>query len=54
VENMEEKEEELSTEELVNNNDIMLNALIELLIEKGVITEEELEKKADDISEPAE
>ncbi|MFQ5620328.1 MAG: hypothetical protein ACE5FT_00620 [Candidatus Nanoarchaeia archaeon] len=38
-------EEELSTDEVVDQNDILLNALIDLLISKGLITEEEYNKR---------
>lgn len=40
-----EEHEEYSTEELAESNNFVLNALIDLLIEKKVITEEELNKK---------
>ena len=40
-----EGDEELSTEEVVDQNDILLNALIDLLITKGVITEDEFNTK---------
>ena len=39
------EEEEMSTEELVETNHLMINALIDLLGEKKVITEDELDKK---------
>jgi len=38
-------DEEMSMEEVVETNDIVLNTLIDLLIEKKVITEAELQKK---------
>jgi hypothetical protein len=38
-------ENEISTEDIVAENNFCLNALIDLLIEKKVITKEEFEKK---------
>jgi hypothetical protein len=51
-ENMEEViEEEMTAEELAENNHFLLNVLIDLLIEKKVFTEEELNKKIDEFGE---
>ena len=38
-------EEGFAISQLAMNNNILVNTLIDLLIEKGVITEDELEKK---------
>jgi hypothetical protein len=46
----EEIVEELSTEELTEQNDILLQALIDLLVEKKIITEEEFNKKVEEFS----
>ena len=43
-----DQEEEISVEELVEGNNIVLNSLIDLLIQKGVISEEDLQKKLDE------
>ncbi|NTV23045.1 MAG: hypothetical protein HGA85_01555 [Nanoarchaeota archaeon] len=43
--------EELTTEELVENNNIILNTLIDLLVEKKVISEEELRAKLAKVEE---
>lgn len=45
----EELNEEFSTEELAESNNFVLNALIDLLIEKKVITEDELMDKYDEL-----
>ena len=42
---------EESFEEVVENNDLVLNSLVELLIQKGVISEKELDDKMDEIEE---
>ena len=42
-----EGDEDCDIEEMVNNNSFVLDTLIELLIEKKIITEEELRKKLD-------
>lgn len=47
-------EEEYTTDEIAEAADTKVEALIELLIEKGVITEEEFEKKYSDFFEPEE
>jgi len=44
-------EEEMSPEELAESNHIMLNALIDLLIKKGVFSEEEFDKKVEEFEE---
>ncbi len=43
-------EEVLTTDELTEQNDILLQALIDLLIEKKVITEEEFNKKVEEFA----
>jgi hypothetical protein len=48
-----DSEEELSYEEIVENNDIVLNSLIDLLISKKIITEKELEEMIDKSTEEA-
>ncbi|HDD70587.1 MAG TPA: hypothetical protein ENF94_00340 [Candidatus Woesearchaeota archaeon] len=47
----EQTEEEMSTDELAESNHIMLNALIDLLVEKGVFTEGEFDKKLEEYEE---
>lgn len=42
---MEEQEEEMTTEEIVEANEEILHTLIDLLVEKKIITEDELDKK---------
>ena len=46
-----EEHEEYSTEELAESNNFVLNALIDLLVGKGVITEEELNKKYEELDD---
>ena len=48
---MEEHQEEFSTEEIVQINEDKVDALINLLIKKGVITEDELDAEMDDLYE---
>ena len=49
---MEEQEEEnIPVEELAETADTKVDALIELLVEKGIITEEEFDKKFDEFFE---
>jgi len=43
--------EEYTTEELVEENDLWLEALIELLVEKGVFTREEFDAKVDKVND---
>ena len=43
--------DDMDTDEIVEHNDLLLNALIELLIDKGVITEDEFSKKVDELEE---
>jgi hypothetical protein len=50
----EEPEEDLPVEEIAEEADIKIEALIELLIQKGVITEEEFQKKYDEFYEEEE
>ncbi len=45
-----EIEEELSTEDLAESNNILLSALIEVLIKKGVVTQEEIDAEAEEIA----
>ena len=47
----EEYDYEDEVEETVADNDIMLNALIDLLIKKGVITEEEFDQSVEEFSD---
>jgi hypothetical protein len=42
-------DEEMELEEIVSENNVILNSLIDLLIEKKVISEEDLQKKIDEI-----
>jgi len=44
-----EDEEDLDTDELAERADDKVDVLIDLLVEKGVITEEEFEKKYDEL-----
>jgi hypothetical protein len=49
---MEEKmneNEEVTTEELAQHNNFLLNAVIDLLVDKKVFSEEELEAKVKEI-----
>ena len=47
---MEEKmNEEISTEELSQHNNFLLNVVIDLLIDKKIFTEEELEAKVKEL-----
>ena len=41
--------EEMELQETVDQNDLILNAVVELLIEKGVITQEEFDKKTEEL-----
>ena len=50
----EETHEEVSVEEAVEDNDSMINALIDLLIQKGVISQEEFDNKVDSYYEEEE
>ena len=46
----EDKENEnLSMDEVVYNNNLLVNALVDLLIEKKIISEEEFEAKLDEM-----
>jgi hypothetical protein len=45
---------EVTTEDIVAENNFCLNVLIDLLIEKGVITKDEFEKKLDEAEEELE
>ena len=49
VEKMEE--EKMTTEELAKHNENQIDALLALLIKKGIITEEEFEKEFEDLFE---
>ncbi|MFW6311128.1 MAG: hypothetical protein ACOC1K_02715 [Nanoarchaeota archaeon] len=40
-------EEEMSVEDMVGSNNLVLNAVIDLLIEKNIISEEDLKNKID-------
>ncbi len=48
---MEEEQEEMEVEEVADNNNLMINALVELLVEKKVITEAEFDKKVEEMEE---
>ncbi|MBW3019180.1 hypothetical protein KY329_03285 [Candidatus Woesearchaeota archaeon] len=45
------QEEEMSTEDIAVNTEYVLNKLIDLLVSKGVIREEELQEKLDEDDE---
>ncbi len=45
-------EEEVDVEDIANSNRVMMNALIDLLIHKGVITEQELMDRASSVELP--
>lgn len=47
-------EEEMSMEDTVNNTEYVLNVLIDLLVEKGLITEKELDEKLEGDEEESE
>jgi len=47
----EEPEEDLPVEEIAEEADTKIDALIELLIQKGIITQEEFDKKYDEFFE---
>lgn len=49
-----EEQEVLTTDELAEQNDILLQALIDLLIEKKIITEEDFNKKVEEFAEDEE
>jgi len=44
-------EDEMTTEELVDNNNVLLNTLIDVLIKKNVISEEELRNAIKELEE---
>ena len=44
-----EDDEEISCESISQENEMKLHALIELLISKKIITQEELDKRLDDL-----
>ena len=44
-ENQGSENEEVSMEELVEGNNYVLNSLVDLLVEKNIISEDELQKK---------
>ncbi len=48
-ENFESNEEEYTAEDLLYDAHLKIDALIELLIDKGVISEEEFNKKLDEL-----
>ncbi|MFO7710838.1 MAG: hypothetical protein R6V53_03680 [Candidatus Woesearchaeota archaeon] len=45
---MENEQEEISPEEMIEENNAILNAVIDLLVEKEIISEEELQKKLEE------
>jgi len=47
----EEKKEEVTMEDVVANMVVEHGALVSLLLEKGIIKEEEFNKKADEVAE---
>lgn len=51
---LEYDEEILSTDDLAESNQILLSALIDILIRKGVLTQEELDREVEDIQEEME
>ena len=51
MEGNDNEDADISTEELVQNNNIIMNVLIDMLIEKKVISEEELKKRLDKAEE---
>lgn len=44
-------DDDMDMEDLIENNDAVLHSLIDLLIQKGVISEEELTKKLDELAD---
>lgn len=46
--------EEMTTDEIVDSNHLMIHALVDLLIEKKVITEEEYKNKIDSMCDETE
>ncbi|MGM5488499.1 MAG: hypothetical protein ACQESG_06110 [Nanobdellota archaeon] len=40
--------EEITPEEMIEENNVILNAVIDLLVEKEIISEEELQKKLEE------
>ncbi|MCC7574153.1 hypothetical protein KO361_01015 [Candidatus Woesearchaeota archaeon] len=51
---MDEQYEELATEDLVYGNHHALNTLLDILIEKGIISEQEFKDKLDAVIEESE
>lgn len=51
MEEIDPEEEIEATEDLAQNADDKVDALINLLIKKGIITEEEFDKELDDLYE---
>lgn len=45
---------EITIEDIVQNNNIILNTLIDMLIEKGIFSEEELRLKLSDVAKKLE
>lgn len=45
------EDEEVSTEEQIDNLDAAITALVDLLVEKKLITQEEFDKKMDEMYE---
>lgn len=52
--NMQEQYEQMATEDLVYGNHHALNILLDILIEKGVISEQEFKDKLDAVIEDSE
>ncbi|MFP4403801.1 MAG: hypothetical protein ACOC3X_02770 [Nanoarchaeota archaeon] len=43
------EDQEMQMEEIISENNVVLNSLIDLLIEKKIISEEDLQKKIDEM-----
>ena len=42
-------EEDIKIEDIIDENDLLLNALVEILISKKIISEDELQKKMEEL-----
>ena len=42
-------EEDIKIEDIIDENDLLLNALVEILINKKIISEDELQKKMEEL-----
>lgn len=45
-----EEDEEMDESSIIEHNDVLLNALLDLLIQKGIITEEEFNTKVEEFT----